>query len=110
MDKHLYSNGMGEFNELGGGVRRRVRSYDGQIMGVEVDFDKGGVGAPHSHPHTQLTYCLRGEFEFVIDGSVQRLRAGEALLFPSGVQHGCVALSAGTLYDVFTPMRDDFLE
>ena len=61
MDDCVFSAAQGDFRELGGGVRRRVRSYNGAIMGVEVDFDEGGVGAPHTHPHAQLTYCLSGE-------------------------------------------------
>lgn len=109
MDMRIFTDTNGAFEELGGGLRRRIRSYNSQIMGIEVDFDAGGVGTPHAHPHTQLTYCLSGEFEFTSAGQKYILRAGDTLLFPAGVEHGCTALSAGTLYDVFTPMREDFL-
>ena len=109
MDDCIFSAAQGDLRELGDGVRRRVRSYNGAIMGVEVDFDEGGVGAPHTHPHTQLTYCLSGEFEFTSGGQKHILRAGDTLLFPAGTEHGCVALKAGRLFDVFTPARQDFL-
>ena len=38
--------------ELGGGQRRKIRAYNGEMMLVEVGFDAGSVGADHSHPHT----------------------------------------------------------
>lgn len=109
MDECIFSSAQDDFRELGGGVRRRVRSFSGTLMGVEVNFDAGSIGAPHTHPHTQLTYCLSGEFEFTAGGRRHILRAGDTLLFPAGVEHGCVALKAGTVYDVFTPAREDFL-
>ena len=50
-----------EWIELGGGSRRKIRSYNEQIMLVEVDFDEGGIGKDHTHPHAQISYILSGE-------------------------------------------------
>ena len=57
---------MGTFEEQGGGVKRKILAYGDALMQVEVHFEKGAVGAMHSHPHSQLTYVLSGEFEFTI--------------------------------------------
>ena len=35
---------------------------------VEFAFEKGGVGAVHSHPHVQSSYVAEGRFEVTIDG------------------------------------------
>ena len=99
----------GAFTELGGGTRRRIGCYNEQMMLVEVNFDAGAVGADHAHPHTQATYCLSGAFRFHIEGEEYILRAGDTIVFESGKVHGCTALCAGTLLDVFTPVREDFL-
>ena len=56
-----------EWEELGGGVSRKFLGYDNQIMMVKVKFEKGALGAPHQHFHTQATYCVSGKFEFEID-------------------------------------------
>jgi quercetin dioxygenase-like cupin family protein len=37
------------------------------------------------------------------------LRAGDSFFVASGLLHGVEALEAGTLVDVFTPAREDFL-
>lgn len=91
------------------GVVRRVLAYNGGLMCVENTFEKGAVGAMHSHPHTQITYVVSGVFSFTIAGETRTVRAGDTLLKEDGVEHGCVCLEAGVLLDIFTPMREDFI-
>lgn len=93
----------------GEGVTRRILAYTDGLMCVENTFEKGAVGALHSHPHTQITYVVEGVFSFTIDGETHTVRAGDTLLKEEGVIHGCVCLERGVLLDIFTPMREDFL-
>ena len=95
--------------DLGGGVTRRILSYNEELMLVEVGFEKGAVGTVHTHVHTQCTYVLSGKFCFTIDGVEHPVSQGDTLSFDSNVPHGTVCLEAGTLLDVFTPMREDFV-
>ena len=95
--------------DLGGGVSRKVLAYNEQMMIVEVHFEKGGVGAVHTHPHLQLTYVQSGRFRFTIEGEPVEVSAGDALQFPSNAAHGTLCLESGVLVDVFSPMRKDFL-
>lgn len=91
------------------GVRRRVLAETEAAMTVEVEFEAGAEGAIHSHPHLQTTYVKSGVFQFVVDGVEQRVVAGDSLIIPSGAEHGCQAVEAGSLIDSFVPRRDDFL-
>lgn len=91
------------------GITRQVLCHDAQLMMVRVTFAKDAVGALHQHPHRQVTYVEAGVFETTIDGHTTRLVAGDAFLVPPGALHGVVALDAGSLIDVFTPARHDFL-
>ena len=95
--------------ELGGGVRRQILGYDDAMMMVRVDFEAGAVGDPHRHPHRQVSYVETGRFEVEIGGERHALVAGDSFFVPPGVEHGVVALEAGTLIDVFAPAREDFL-
>ena len=94
----------------GQGVERRVLAYSDDLMCVENTFEKGAVGALHSHPHTQVTYVVSGAFEFEIDGVKKVVRAGDTMLKRDGVVHGCVCLEAGKLLDIFNPYRKDFVD
>ena len=80
-----------------------------ELMMVEFGFEKGGVGALHSHPHVQSSYIAEGRFEVTIDGKVETLSAGDGFIVPSNLVHGVRALEAGRLVDTFTPHRADFL-
>ena len=84
-------------------------AYSDNMMSVEVYFDKGAVGALHSHPHEQITYVLSGEFEFTIGDKTKVVKAGDALYKQPNIIHGCTCLSEGVLLDNFTPMRKDFV-
>ena len=93
----------------GEGVIRRVLAYSDVLMCVENTFEKGAIGKLHSHPHTQITYVVSGEFCFTIDGEERIVRAGDTMLKEDGVIHGCTCLEAGILLDIFNPMRADFV-
>lgn len=94
-----------------GKVKRIVKAYNENIMMVEVFFENGGIGAVHSHPHEQTTYCLEGEFIFNIDGVKKTITVGDTIYMKANSVHGCTLNSTkGRVLDVFTPCRQDFLK
>lgn len=95
---------------VGEGLRRQILGYDGQIMLVKVEFEKGAVGNGHAHFHSQSTYVVSGVFEFHVDGEKQIVKTGDGIYIAPDVFHGATCLEAGTLIDVFSPMREDFLK
>ena len=99
-----------EWEELGGGVSRKMLGYDNQIMMVQVKFEEGAVGSPHQHFHTQATYCVSGKFEFEIDGEKKVVIGGDGVYIEPNLLHSAVCLEAGMLIDVFSPVREDFLD
>ena len=107
--KYILTENM-EWEELGGGVSRKFLGFDNQIMMVQVKFEKGAVGSPHHHFHTQATYCAEGKFEFEIDGEKQVVKAGDGVYIQPNMLHSAVCLEAGILIDVFSPVREDFLD
>lgn len=92
------------------GMKRKIMAYDESLMLVKVQFETGGVGTIHQHPHTQITHIESGSFEVEIDGVKKVLTTGDAFYIPSNVLHGAVCLEAGVLIDVFSPMREDFIK
>ena len=94
----------------GPGIRRQVMAYDGQIMLVKVCFEKGAVGTPHEHYHSQATYIVSGKFEMLIGNEKKIMEGGDSYYIEPDQWHGCVCLEEGMLIDVFSPMRADFLK
>ncbi|MET3924304.1 cupin domain-containing protein [Devosia sp. 2618] len=99
----------GEATVLAPGNTRRVLIHVPELMQVEFGFDKGAVGALHSHPHIQVSYVAEGSFEVTIDGVTEIIGTGGSFIVPPNLVHGVVALEKGRLIDVFTPHRADFL-
>lgn len=99
-----------EWETLGGGVSRQFLGFDNQIMMVKVSFEKGSIGAAHRHFHTQATYCSAGKFEFTIEGKTEIINAGDGVYIAPNLEHGVLCLEKGILVDVFSPVREDFLD
>ncbi|MBD2755328.1 cupin domain-containing protein [Spirosoma validum] len=91
------------------GVKRKIMTYDANLMMVKVAFEAGGIGAAHSHVHTQMSYVASGVFSITIDNDTRVVRAGDAYYIPPNVRHGAVCEEVGMLVDIFTPMREDFV-
>jgi quercetin dioxygenase-like cupin family protein len=98
-----------DWEAAGEGIRRKILTYNEGVMMVRVAFEAGAVGVAHSHPHVQCSLVEEGVFDVTIAGRTERLRRGDSFLVPSNAVHGAVAVEAGVLLDVFTPMREDFV-
>jgi len=98
------------WQDLGGGLKRKIMSYDETMMMVKIVFEKGGIGKPHQHVHTQMSYVDSGVFEVTIADKKQILKKGDGYYIPSNVMHGAVCIEPGVLIDMFTPMREDFVK
>ena len=98
------------WEEVDKGMKRKIMAYDDKLMVVKVQFEKGGVGVLHQHYHSQITHVESGKFEVQINGEKKILAAGDAFYIPPNVVHGAICLEPGVLIDVFSPMREDFIE
>lgn len=84
--------------------------YDDTIMMVNVLFEKGSIGTPHEHYHSQVTNVAKGAFEVTIGGVTKVMKQGDCFYIPPHVVHGVVCLEDGLLIDVFSPIREDFMQ
>ncbi|BCN24495.1 cupin domain-containing protein [Vibrio alfacsensis] len=100
------------WEELGSGIKRKIVAYTDDLMAVHLCFDKGAIGAPHTHDiHDQIGYVVRGSFEAEIEGEKKVLKEGDAYFARKHMMHGAVALEQDSiLLDIFNPAREDFLK
>ena len=99
-----------EWESVDDKIQRQIVGFDDKVMMVNVRFEKGGVGALHNHPHSQVTHISEGKFEVTIGEETTVLEKGDSFHIPSVVVLGVVCLEAGMLVDVFSPMREDFVQ
>lgn len=92
-------------------VSRKILGTGGSLMMVEVIFKKGGVGEVHAHDtHEQVSYIVKGSFEVIVGTEKRVISAGDSFYAGLNVPHGVIALEDAVILDVFTPIREDFLE
>lgn len=104
-NKHVSST------DLGGGVTRKILSYSENLMTVELHFEKGAVGAKHSHPHEQIGYIVSGKLVYQEEGCADKeLQTGDTYYVKPDAVHGVRVLEDTVLLDIFTPMREDFIK
>lgn len=108
-EQYIYSGEM-QWEDVGGGLKRKIMGYNDEIMMVKVHFDKGDIGQIHAHVHSQTTYVESGKFEVSIGSQKKMLSAGDGFFIPPHVEHGAICMEEGILIDVFSPIREDFMK
>lgn len=58
-----------------------------EVIQVRVDFDPGYVAPMHTHPGEEIIYVIEGTLEYEIGGKKSRVKAGDVLFVPAGMQH-----------------------
>ena len=95
--------------QLAPGVRRRFLTAD-RVTIARFNLSRGAAVPIHDHDHEQVSYVVSGALEFHVDGKLVVVRAGEALQIPSWAKHGVTALEDTQVIDVFSPVRQDWLD
>lgn len=99
-----------EWETVGEGLRRKIMGYDDKIMLVKVHFKVGAIGTMHQHYHSQVTYVESGEYKLTIGEETKIVKGGDSFYIPPNIMHGAVCTKEGILIDVFSPIREDFME
>jgi len=90
------------------GMVRQVLAHTDHLMLVRHTFDKGWVGAAHSHPHHQLVYVVSGSIKVAMQGKEFIANTGDSFIVDGNVEHQASALEPSIVLDVFTPTREDY--
>ena len=88
---------------------RKIVSGDREML-AQVYLKAGCVVPMHAHESEQMTYILQGALRFLVGGEEITVREGEVLHIPSRIEHQAEALDDTFSLDVFSPIREDWLE
>lgn len=70
------------------GVERILLGSDTDLLNCSVVCLQNGHRVyPHSHPSEQISLILEGECDFYVDGKPYRMKAGNWIFVPSGLEH-----------------------
>jgi len=88
----------------------KLRSVYGQKAMITIfDFDPGTSVPAHKHPHEQITYVIKGELEFTLEGNTRLLKEGDGVSILPNQEHGARVLSKATkVIDSWNPLREEY--
>ena len=89
-------------------ISRKVVTGEREML-AQIWLKKGAIVPMHEHESEQLTYILHGSLRFIINGGEFIVREGEVLHIPSFVPHQAEALDDTFELDVFSPIRQDWI-
>jgi unsaturated pyranuronate lyase len=95
--------------ELNPKLLRKVISGE-KAMLAQIFLAKGCIVPTHHHVSEQISYIVKGALKFNLEGKEIVVRSGEVLLIPSNVPHSAEALEDTTDFDIFSPIRKDWLD
>ena len=90
-------------------IARRFITGDAVTVG-RFELKQGGVVPAHSHANEQISIVLSGALLFKIDGVETVVRACEVMQIPGNAQHAVEVLDDTLVIDVFTPVRQDWID
>ena len=90
-------------------ISRKIVTGEREMI-AQIWLKKGAIVPLHDHVSEQITYIVNGALKFTIGGEEFIVREGEVLHIPSSVPHQAEALDDTFELDVFSPIRQDWLD
>jgi len=81
-----------------------------KAMLAQIFLKKGALVPTHQHESEQITYIVEGALLFRLEGKEVTVSKGQVLLIPSNVPHSAEALEDTLDVDVFSPIRQDWID
>src|SRR5215207_4656593 len=90
-------------------LSRKIVTGEREML-VQVYLKRGCLVPLHAHQSEQMTYVLQGALKFLVAGEETTVREGEVIHIPSGIEHQSEALEDTFELDLFSPIRQDWLD
>lgn len=87
----------------------RKLAWDGKMMIARTEVEQGYVVPAHRHENEQITWVMSGIWRFTLEGRTVDVGPNEMISIPSNTLHSAQAIETLVAYDIFTPVREDWL-
>jgi quercetin dioxygenase-like cupin family protein len=105
----FYRQGSGEYRQLLAGVQLKTVAHGQRTLMGKFKLSKDAQIPSHSHPHEQTGVLISGILRFKIGDEDIEARPGDCWCIPGGVEHSVLVLEEAVVVEVFSPVREDYL-
>ena len=81
-----------------------------KVMVAQLFLKQGCLIPEHSHESEQMSFVVTGSLKFFLEGEERIVKSNELLHIPSRIKHSAEALEDTLTYDIFSPIRQDWIE
>jgi quercetin dioxygenase-like cupin family protein len=81
-----------------------------RAMVAQIALAKGCLVPVHQHESEQISCVMQGAIKFELEGREVLAHTGDVLVIPSNVPHSALALEDSLAMDIFSPIRQDWLD
>jgi quercetin dioxygenase-like cupin family protein len=98
------------YRKLLDGVNMATLVHGEKTLMARFKLEKGSVIPDHNHPHEQTGLLLSGRMVFTVDGTDHEVMPGDSWCIGSDVFHSARAVEDSVAVEMFSPVREDYLE
>jgi quercetin dioxygenase-like cupin family protein len=98
------------YREVLPGIERKTLVHGERTLLTLFRMRKGASLPRHQHPHEQTGFLVSGRMRLCIADDPRTMSPGDAWCIPGGVEHSAEVLEDTVAVEVFSPVREDYLE
>jgi quercetin dioxygenase-like cupin family protein len=106
----FYHSNNENFQKVLEGITIKTLVYGEHMLMSEFHMEKGSASPLHSHPPEQTGRLIKGKILLSIGKETMEMNPGDCWSVPSNKEHGTEILEESTAVEVFSPVREDYLE
>ena len=91
------------------GIEMKTLSHGEKTLLTRFKLSKGAELPIHSHPHEQTGYLVSGRIVLHIEGQAHEAGPGDSWTIKGNVPHRAEILEDSVAVEVFSPVREDYL-
>ncbi|HDI60861.1 MAG TPA: cupin domain-containing protein [Desulfobacteraceae bacterium] len=92
------------------GIELKTLVHGERTLMAEFSLAAGALLPVHRHPHEQTGYLVSGRLRLTVGEETFEAGPGDAWTVPSYIPHGGEALADTVAVEVFSPVREDYLD
>ncbi len=98
------------YTEVLKGIRIKTLCYGQATLMTEFLLQKDAILPAHAHPQEQTGYLVKGKIRLYIGNESRELVPGDSWCIAGDVPHKAEILEDSVAIEVFSPVREDYLE
>lgn len=96
--------------EMLDGIHRKTLAYGEKTLLCQFKLEKGKHLPLHSHLYEQTGVLIAGNMVMTIDGVPYNFKPGDSWSIYSNVLHEAHVIEESLIYEVFSPVREDYID